>query len=175
MLNSINKNYSLFVGIDPGLSGCMVSILVSEKGNEILNFFKLPVYNDGNRRHIDPIKFSKMLRDISVEILKEETLIVLERAQPMPRDGSVGAFRYGETYGILKGIISCKECKCITVPPVTWKKLFFGKNKTTKDDSRNMAIKLFPEYSDKFKKKNAHNMAEATLLAKYGMSMFKNI
>jgi len=79
----------------------------------------------------------------------------------------MGSFRYGEVYGILKGVIVSLELPLLEVAPITWKNKMIGKGKS-KDASRMLAAQLFPQLSDRLRLKKDHGRAEAILLAEYG-------
>lgn len=145
------------IGIDPGLSG---GIAVIEADNVRLE--KMPVLVDSKtgRRHVCVSKLKEIL---SASL---PAFVVLEKAQPMPRDGSMGSFRYGECFGTISAVVEMLGFECLQVHPATWKTAMQLKG-ATKDDSRAMATEIIGN-PDAFHKKNSHNLAEALLLAQYG-------
>ena len=144
------------IGIDPGLSG---GIAILEGSNVRLE--KMPVLVDAKtgRRHVCVSKLKEIL---STSL---PAFVVLEKAQPMPRDGSMGSFRYGECFGTISAVVEMLGMECLQVHPATWKTAMSLKG-ATKDDSRAMASGIIGR--DAFSKKNSHNLAEALLLAQYG-------
>lgn len=152
----------LYIGVDPGLSGAIAAI-----GPETLLTKNFPCLNDGTKRYLNIIE----LRDLLIELVepygKDNCLICLEKSQPMPRDGVMGSFRYGEAYGILKGLFVSMEFPLMEVAPITWKTKMIGKGKD-KDASRMLASQLYPQLGEFLKLKKDHGKAEALLLAEYG-------
>ena len=144
------------IGIDPGLSGG-IAILEDDK----VRLEKMPVLVDSKtgRRHVCVSKLKEIL---STSL---PAFVVLEKAQPMPRDGSMGSFRYGECFGTISAVVEMLGFECLQVHPATWKTAMALKG-ATKDDSRAMATEIVGK--DVFSKKNSHNLAEALLLAQYG-------
>ena len=144
------------IGIDPGLSGG-IAILEDDK----VRLEKMPVLVDSKtgRRHVCVVKLKEIL---SASL---PAFVVLEKAQPMPRDGSMGSFRYGECFGTISAVVEMLGMECLQVHPATWKTAMQLKG-ATKDDSRAMATEIVGK--DVFSKKNSHNLAEALLLAQYG-------
>lgn len=148
-----------FIGIDPGLSG---AIGIGGKNPQA---WDMPIFDDGKKRSLNILALRDLL--LSIQEKNPECSIVLEKAQPMPRDGSMGAFRYGEAYGIIKGLVVSMGFPVMEVAPITWKSKIVGKGKD-KDASRMLVIQTFPSLASEFKIKKSHNRAEAILLAEYG-------
>lgn len=155
-----------YIGIDPGLSGAIAIM-----GSGLCSAMDVPLFNDGTKRYIDIIGFRNLLLEAAEKTGKPNCLVCLEKAQPMPRDGSMGSFRYGEVYGILKGVIVSLEIPLLEVAPITWKTKMVGKGKG-KDASRMAALQLFPQLAERLKLKKDHGRAEAVLLAEYGRRVF---
>ncbi len=144
------------IGIDPGLSGG-IAIIEEDK----VSLEKMPIVIDAKtgRRRICVVKLKEILSTCL------SAFVVLEKAQPMPRDGSMGSFRYGECYGVISTVVEMLGMECLQVHPATWKTAM-QLNGVSKDDSRKLATKIIGR--DAFSKKNSHNLAEALLLAEYG-------
>jgi len=161
-----NPNPICYIGIDPGLSGALARIVPSAG---IAEAVPLPTLSDGTRRFLDLMAIREILTGW---ISGTSPSVLLERAQPMPRDGPVGAFRYGEVYGALKAVLACLEIPFETVHPATWKaRMLESKGK---DAARILATQLFPQKEALFRPKNSHNMAEALLLAEYSKRIFQH-
>jgi hypothetical protein len=81
---------------------------------------------------------------------------------------SLGSFmkQYGEIIGLLVGLGVPHE----VVAPQTWKKdVFRGVGGSDKDAARQKAMQVFPVLAERLKLKKSHGLAEAVLLAHYGM------
>ena len=151
------------VGIDPGLSGAIA--YVGPSGDPIARV--IPVIKNGTRRSLDLGGIRTMFAAWKI-VGTPGVHVFLERAQPMPRDGAMGAFRYGESYGMLVGCLDGLGLEVTTVHPATWKSILFSGTTRTKDDARALAAEVFPSMAPKLVTKVSHNMAEALLLAEYG-------
>lgn len=154
----MNETVRFFVGIDPGLSGAY-GVLDGTKGVLCRD---LPLLTDGSRKRID---VRTLLSELS-PLAKENTLVILEKSQPMPRDGAMGSFRYGEVYGELYATLIFLKIPFMEVHPATWRTKIVGKGKG-KDESRRLAMDLFPELATNLLRKKDHGRAEALLLAWY--------
>jgi len=71
-----------------------------------------------------------------------------------------------EQYGILKCALVANSVPYKEVLPKTWKK-DLGLS-SDKEQSRRLAIQMFPQLKDKLKRKKDHGRAEALLLLYYG-------
>jgi len=90
--------------------------------------------------------------------------VLIEEAQPMPRQGTRSMLTLGFGYGLWVGILATLQLLYTTVRPAVWKKAFsLG---TDKEASRLRAMQLFPGAELRLKKH--HGRAEALLLAHYG-------
>jgi crossover junction endodeoxyribonuclease RuvC len=90
----------------------------------------------------------------------------LERAGARPGQGVVSMFNFGRSYGEVRGAIGALQIPLHFVTPQRWKK-HFGLT-SDKDQSRMLAIRLFPAVADHFKLKKHDGRAEAALIGLYG-------
>ncbi len=156
-MNEIPFKY--FIGIDPGKTGC-VAILDSGSG---LDLHPIPV--DGKEYNIFGMKNI-------LTIYKEfKTVVVIERAQCMPKQGSVSAFTFGKGYGIWLGILGCLELPHIIVHSRVWTKcLLAGAPGEGKERNFNVATRLFPQWQPELRKEWQY--ADAILLAEYARRLY---
>lgn len=141
------------LGIDPGLSGALGFYFpaVSRVALE-----DLPLA-DGE---INAPALAARLRAF------EPAMIVLERVHAMPKQGVSSTFKFGVSFGAVRGVIGAVGIPLYLVSPTVWKKHYqLGADK---EASRGRAIELFPHNADRLDKKRHHGRAEAALLAKYG-------
>jgi crossover junction endodeoxyribonuclease RuvC len=140
------------MGIDPGKSGSIVvlsgsriyTISLKETERDIWEFIQVMSMPSGNVR------------------------AYLEKVSPMPKEGVSSVFKFGQSYGMLRGflIASCIPFEWVT--PATWCKAFGlkkSKNETKvewKNKHKAKAQELFP------KEKITHALADALLIAEYG-------
>lgn len=148
------------LGIDPGITGA-VGVL---KDGQYFAVFDIPSVNRGSgtvKREIDP---SGLAREITARLdPKESYEALLERVNAMPGQGVSSVFSFGDSYGCCRSVVAVLGIPTVLVPPAVWKKHFnLGRDK---EDSRALAIRLFPS-ADLSLKKYA-DRAEALLMARY--------
>lgn len=147
----------LFGGIDPGLSGALAFI----KGDGTVLVYDMPTVSDGSRNYVDV----RVLASLIQPFLDSGLYVLLEKSQPMPRDGSVGSFRYGESYGLLKATLMLSKIPFQEVSAAAWRPKMVGRG--DKDKSRMVASQLFPLCASELTRKKDHGRAEALLLAEF--------
>jgi hypothetical protein len=95
----------------------------------------------------------------------------VERVGSMPRQGVSSTFRFGHASGIVIGVLAALRIPYTLVAPTVWKKHF--KLSSDKEQSRALALRLFPQSVGLFARKKDHNRAEAALLARFGASLLR--
>lgn len=97
--------------------------------------------------------------------------LVVERSQPMPKQGITSAFTYGKHFGIFETIASCIGLKYLTIRPNEWKKAM-GLN-SEKTCSIIEAERLFPtvQLIPDGCRKPSDGIAEALLIGEYARRM----
>lgn len=156
----------LWIGIDPGLTGAVGGVIQEGLGVSVED---LPVWSDGKKKFLDVLSLRNVLSKFCTGD-KSRAFIVLEKSQAMPRDGTVGAFRYGEVYGTIKTLLVLEGYRWAEIPAASWRPKIVGKG--DKDASRILASRLFPTLSTFLARKKDHGRAEALLLAEYGRRFF---
>lgn len=98
----------------------------------------------------------------------EPDAVYVENTQPMPKNGSIASFSLGLNTGIVVGAVTANHFKLVRVRPQAWKKKMglIGKDKTA---SRGLARELFPEFGERFKLVKHDGLAEAALIARFGV------
>jgi crossover junction endodeoxyribonuclease RuvC len=146
-------------GIDPGLDGAIAVF-----DGESLEIHDLPMLTISGgrktRRILNPESLSSLLLRIN------PSFVYVENVHTMPKQGIVSSGRLMETFGIIRGVLGALQLPRAFVEPRTWKRRFALIGKRGKDDSRRVAIDLFPSVS--FHRAKDHNRAEAALIAFYG-------
>lgn len=149
----------LSIGIDPGITGA-VGVL---KDGQYLAVFDIPSISRGGtvKREIDP---AGLAREITARLdPKEYAEITLERVSAMPGQGVASVFSFGDSFGVCRAVAATMGLPLRLVPPAAWKKHFnLGRDK---EDSRSLAVRLFPQ-ADLSLKKYA-DRAEALLIARF--------
>lgn len=158
----------MIIGIDVGINGAIV--MMTDEG-WLQSYIDIPTIKIGKNNTIDINMLVKMLNEKLADDKQQFHLVsgvFIEKAQSMPGQGVVSTFNYGDSYGILKGIIGGMEYPYTLVHPRTWKAVMLrDMNRQSKDASRLRAKQLWPKY-DWFDRKKDQHRAEAALIAEYG-------
>jgi crossover junction endodeoxyribonuclease RuvC len=93
-------------------------------------------------------------------------LAVIERVAAMPIQGVSSTFKFGQSYGAIRGVLAALRIQTHVVSPAVWKRHF--RLDSDKEKSRSLALRTFPKTPQHFARKRDHNRAEASLLAVYG-------
>jgi crossover junction endodeoxyribonuclease RuvC len=155
----MSREDNVYIGIDPGKSG---AIAVIEHDGVFIQDMPLFAGKEINARAIN--NYFVYLFSL---FLKENIVCCLEKSQPMPGQGVTSVFNYGKGYGII--------LSCLDMNEISYQEVHPRKNKKTKKDSVEKAIKLFPEQEDKFMTPRGRLLdgrAEALLMAEYARRNF---
>jgi hypothetical protein len=158
---------TVYVGMDPGLTGAIVTL---EDGE--LQFFDTPTFKAGNRSRIAADGCARLLERIDLERGNNPLVVAIEKAgsfSPAGRkQGSVSMFGYGVGYGIWIGILEALKIPYTEVPPQTWKRLLMAGERKEKDASRAVARRLWPDQTEEaLSRRKDHGRADAALIAEY--------
>lgn len=150
---------SIYLGIDPGKKG------------------GLAIVDDSSKQWSPEVWAMPELLTITFTLLQYAKSVgckaIIEKAQPMPKQGVSSVFSYGMNYGIIIGMLIALEIPYIEVRPATWKKKILEgvADKTDKKSSIEAALRLFPGvnlYPTERSKIPSDGIAEAILIAEYG-------
>lgn len=143
-----------YVGIDPGKTGAIAIIRPA-----IVEIHDVPIIaGDYN--------FYAMYKLLGlITRMHDYTYLSLERQQAMPGQGVSSTFQTGRGYGAWEALCWATTPSFQIVSPRVWKKKL-GLT-SDKEESRELAIKLYPSMKDRLSRKKDHNRAEALLLAHY--------
>ena len=141
---------SIYLGIDPGKKGA-IALLDSESLRVTCH---------------DMPRTTPELHDLiaGLPIIKA---CVLEKLFTGPAMGRVTLCTMFMNFGILKGALMWRDIPFKEVQPSKWKPAL-GLSKD-KNASREMAMQMFPDDADQFKRVKDDGRAEAALLAHWGM------
>ncbi len=154
---------TLFVGIDPGLSGALAFRNGDEMSVEALPTLKISK-GKGNRRILDLNALARLIDNGTKNA--SHVHVFIERVASMPKQGVASMFAFGETYGAIKGIVAAHFLPMTLVTPVTWKSKL--KVSSNKDDARYRASQLMPRHAHLWPRHKDDGLAEAALIAFYG-------
>ncbi len=156
------------LGVDPGLRGALAVVTPSDGRIALAAVIDVPVIGDGAGREVCP----SVLTFIQVHAPKAA---YIERAQAMPDQGASSGFLYGSVSGALKMAIRGCLVPLTRVEPTAWKRALQLPPGSSKEDSRQKAIQLFPEGATTFARVMDHNRAEAALIAWYGAKLLTGL
>ena len=151
------------VGCDPGLSGAVCVL----DDNELMAF-RMPIFTyEGaqgkSKRKIDTIALKNILQDEK----KNNPHVYIERVHAMPGQGVSSMFSMGFGCGIIEAAVMCCGLPLTYVTPQKWKKDL--QVPADKDGARLRASQLMPQYAHNWSLKKDHGIAEAALIALWGM------
>ena len=145
------------LGIDPGLTGALCLL-----NGAAIDVFDVPTLQIGKKSHVDVYALARLIDQLSTS----NPTVFLEQVGTRPGEGAVGAFSFGHTCGLLRGICAAHFLKIEMVTPATWKRAM--KVTGDKDECRAKAAAMWPRHSGLFARKKDDGRAEAALLAVYG-------
>lgn len=151
------------IGIDPGQTGAIAAI--DDHDNVILlrDMPTMPRLH-GKGEMVNGAELASIIMDARSG---NESITYLEQVAAMPGQGVTSMFHFGESVGIILGVLQTLQCRYKMVRPQQWKKSA-GIDKKDKDAARTMAIQFFPVIGDKLTRKMDIGRADALLIAKFG-------
>ena len=145
------------LGVDPGLSGAVA--------------FFFPSAPD----RVAPEDMPDVAGEVDAATLAARILqmgpdfVVVERVASMPKQGVASTFKFGASYGAVRGVLAALQIRTHLVAPAVWKKHF--RLDSDKEKARALALRLFAAAPEHFARKRDHDRAEASLLALFGTSL----
>jgi hypothetical protein len=155
---------TLTFGIDPGLSGAIVTLIDGEPGPMI----DMPTYCIGEKTEVDGSAIAAFVREQrgANPGAYVSACVELVGAIPMEgrRQGSTSSFNFGESSGKVKAVLEALGVPYSRAIPSVWKRRFglIGKDK---DAARQLALVRFPSVAAELKRKKDSGRADALLLA----------
>jgi len=150
------------LGIDPGQTGAIAAM---EKG-KIIALIDMPTMarTYGKGQQVDPYTLATELVTLGVSNITEA---VMEQVASRPGQGSQATFNFGESVGMIKGVLGALQIPVRFVTPQRWKKAagLIGKEK---DAARSLAIQLHPEIAGELTRKKDVGRADSILIARFG-------
>lgn len=150
---TILKKVDLYIGIDPGANG---AIAVIDPKQEIFMLQDWPG---------DETQAAKLMDKLFSKGTTGNLYAAIEKAQAMPKQGVVSMFKFGQNYGIWKGMLAAYGIPFREITPRTWQKGVISKAQDKKPAVA-AAGRLFPTaelYGPRGGKKDGR--ADALLIA----------
>jgi len=159
------------IGIDPGASGALA--LLDTVDDALLDVHDMPIL----KLKIGATESSQVavgkLETVLRKFLSHGALhVYCEQVGPTPGKGAVQMFRFGENFGVLKGVIHMLGCPATFIPPAEWKRI--TRTPRDKDGARIRASQVFPLWAPAFSKGVHDGRAEAAMIALYGARHYRS-
>ena len=151
------------LGIDPGTSGAIV-VLADGEPVKLLDMPASDRLDIG--REVNPVALAANLRGIVMQYPGAYVSAALESVASRPGEGSRSVFRFGEGYGVVKGVLGALGIGWTLVTPQAWKK-HHGLLKTEKDAARIYAMHRFPRVAQSLARKRDGGRADALLIGRW--------
>ena len=152
----------MIIGIDPGQTGALAFV----ENGKVVQVIDMPTMarTHGKGNQVDPYSLSLELCKIGTARIDG---VVMEQVAAMPGQGVTSVFNFGESVGIVKGVLGSLQLPVRMVTPQKWKKTanLIGKDK---DAARSLAIQLHPEAAEFLSRKKDVGRADAICIARFG-------
>ena len=140
----------MFIGVDPGASGG-IAFLSSIDGQP------------------HATKMPETERDVWLALStwdRTNAFAVIEAVHSMPKQGVASSFKFGRSYGFLRGCLIASGIPFEEVTPQKWQKALGCMSRGDKNVTKARAQQLFPGL------KITHATADALLLAEYARRLY---
>lgn len=141
------------LAVDPGLTGAFAFYFPSHPDR--VSVEDMPVVAGS----VDPTTLARRIEQLRPDVA------VVELVGARPGQGVTSMFKFGDSFGAVRGVLAALNIPVHFVPPQRWKKHF--RLSSDKEGSRRRALELFPASAGRFARKKDDGRAEAALLARY--------
>lgn len=155
----------LYLGIDPGMNGAAVLITHAQQVVSVLKF-------KGATEKDIAEWFASMFMETSSPRESEEPghiRAVIERVHSMPKQGVASTFKFGMSYGFLRGMLISHAIPFEAVTPGVWQRKLGCLSGGDKNKTKSRAQELFPH------EKWTHATADAVLLSEFCRRMHEGL
>jgi crossover junction endodeoxyribonuclease RuvC len=159
----------VILGIDIGVRG---AIALLDTAGGLIDVWDMPCLQDGpkNRRTVN----APLLAEIIYKTHAVEAYV--EHVGPRPLEGVVGAFAFGDSKGVVRGVLAAASIPTCFITPQVWKRAIgLPPGKDQKDASRSEALRRWPGLAAKFKRQCDDGRAEAALIGVAGLIKFPRV
>jgi crossover junction endodeoxyribonuclease RuvC len=156
------------IGIDPGATGA-VAILDHE--GDLIEVWDIPTVAlgaKGTKKRISPEMLASELRN-----WQDAAVCYLEQVAARPGQGVSSMFAFGESLGIIRGILAGMSIPVVLVTPAKWKRDMILPT-SSKEYSRQRAAQNWPKHAGEFARVKDDGRAEAALLGLWGIKYDKS-
>ena len=153
--------FRLTLGIDPGQTGCVAALADGVPAG----FIDMPTMaRRAGGLQVDGAALASQIRAMLAQHPGAYVQAVLEQVASMPRQGVASVFRFGQSDGVVRGVLGAVGVGFIEVPPQTWKR-YLRLTGCDKDAARAQVIQRFPQLSGQLSRKKDVGRADALLIA----------
>lgn len=155
-----------YVSIDPGLSGAIA--VIDEDGKHLDHLF-MPAMKVGNDNQVNiPAVREFLIQHDGIEHCFIEKVGGINKNNV--KQSASGAFKFGDAYGCVKGVVAGMGIPCTYLTPQVWKKHagILGKDK---DASRGRCVQLYPQIKELALKAKGQALGDALLIGRCGLKL----
>lgn len=158
------------LGVDPGLSGALALV---HKTTQAIITYSMPTQTVKSKTVLDPVALASWI-DVHSHLISHA---YVEQVTSRPRQA--GQLLMGVNAGVLHGILYANCIRFTQVSPAAWKAWYGLKRdeletyRDAKNHSRTLAIEMFPHHAQAYKRVKDDGVAEASLIALYGLNQGK--
>lgn len=161
----LRSRYISFIGIDPGVSGGLVILEYGkDKDTDFAHVCSILPMPTTERDIYDAL-------NIYEDFDPERVVVYIEKVHSFPSDSAKAAFKFGTSYGFLKGVVTSIGYVLKEVSPQVWQKKYVSGTFSSKNERKNKlkqaAQRLYPTAKVTLK------TADALLIADYAYSQEK--
>ena len=149
------------IGIDPGISGAIVVL----EDDIPVEWALMPTMKIGSQNRVNAVALAALLRGYGND---SKVFAYVEQVHAMPKQGVSSMFSFGHSCGVIAGVLGAFEIPVTYVTPQLWKTRAHLTNKD-KDAARSLAIQMWPHWRELDKKGQGQALADAALIARYGI------
>lgn len=154
----------LTIGIDPGASGAVAFL----RDGELSAAFDMPtVPRRTGGEQVEPALLAQLIRAARGLDPGAHVVAVVEQVGAMPGQGVSSMFRFGDAFGVVRGVLGALGIPLVLAPPAQWKKALQLAG-AEKDLARTRAIETWPVHAELFRRKKDVGRADAALIALWG-------
>lgn len=138
----------LYLGVDPGANGAAVLITAAQQVEAVCKFKDCTEADISNW-------FDRG------EVYHHEVRAVIERVHAMPKQGVSSTFKFGTSYGFLRGMLVANGIPFEAITPGVWQRSLGCLSRGDKNVTKARAQEIFPQT------KWTHATADAVLIAEF--------
>lgn len=155
--------HHLTIGIDPGLTGAIAAL--HDGARPALHDMPL-MRRRAKGSQLNAAELAALLREIRSRCPGATVHAVIEDVAARPGQGVTSMFRFGESLGVIRGVVCALGIPLTQVAPTRWKSAM-NLAGTDKDFARTRAIELYPEAASQLARKKDGGRADALLIARW--------